>query len=223
MLLQEILQERMTREVDEEIVARGQVVGRGDTAGPGAVRSLQPEGPVPRAALGIPGLNCIDDFVKYLTIDSVRRSVIAEFTDVLRPLLRRGDSVELISHSWGTVVAYEALRSLERTGFAGRVHNWFTVGAALAISYVARQLRPSDGQKPTLVDNWINVDARGDAVGGSVQATGMQVDQEYLRLKPVGCNEFLGFVSPACAHSSYFHAANTVVNRDIFGEWIERS
>ncbi len=223
MSLQEILQERVTREVDAQIVERGQVRGRGDMQGPIEARALEPEGAVPRAALGIPGLDCVDDFVKYLTIDFIRRAVISEFTDVIRPLLRRGDSVEVISHSWGTVVAFEAMRSLERMGLPGRVHNWFTVGSALAISFVTRRLRPDDGRKPTVVDNWINLDARGDAVGGSLQATGMQVDHEYLRLRPVGCADFFGLVSPACAHSSYFVPANTAVNRDIFSQWIEQS
>jgi hypothetical protein len=102
------------------------------------------------------------------------------------------------------------------------VHTWFTVGAALAISFVARRLRPGDGQKPMLVDKWINLNARGDGVGGSLQATGFQVDQEYLRLPPFGCDDFLGLVSPACAHGSYFESGNTVVNRDIFADWIGR-
>ncbi len=221
MMLREILQERITREVGEQIVERSQAMGPAGTRG--GVRSIEPEGAVPRAMFGIPGLDCVDDFVKYLTIDSVRRAVIGEFTDKVEPLLRRGDSVEVISHSWGTVVAYEALRSLERSGLSGRVHNWFTVGAALSISFVARRLRPSDGQKPTLVDHWINLDARGDGVGGSLRATGLRVDEEYLRLPPVGCSSFFGLVSPACAHSSYFVAANRTVNRDIFSESIERS
>jgi hypothetical protein len=221
-MLQAILQERVTREADEQIVARGAALGRAATGASG-VRAVQPEGPLPRAVLGIPGLNCVDDFVKYLTTDSIRRDVIGEFTEKIRPLLRRGDSVEVISHSWGTVVAYEALRTLDRSGLPGRVHNWFTVGAALAISYIAQQLRPSDGQKPTLVENWVNLDARGDAVGGSLQATGLRVDREYLRLPPVGCDDFFGIVSPACAHSCYFESGNVAVNRDIFAEWIERT
>src|SRR5205807_3466538 len=66
-----------------------------------------------RGLSSIPGLNCIDDFTAYLLNDNVRRQVIARFVNVVKPLLQPGSQVEIISHSWGTVVAYEALRLLE--------------------------------------------------------------------------------------------------------------
>ena len=82
---------------------------------------------------GIPGLDCINDFVTYLRDDQVRAGVIGRFTDVVRPLLEGGARVDVISHSWGTVVAYEGLRQLEDDGLVEpRVHNFFTVGAALS-------------------------------------------------------------------------------------------
>ncbi|QEG41981.1 caspase family protein [Roseimaritima ulvae] len=221
--LRAVLSERMTQEASQQIVERAAGETRAADIPPGTVRAAGESRPVPRAVLGIPGVDCVDDFVKYLSIDSVRQAVLGECTSVLRPLLQQGQSIELVSHSWGTVVAFEALRELDREGLSGRVHNWFTLGAALAISFVADRLRPRDGRKPTLVDRWINLDARGDGVGGSLQATNLQVDEEYLRLAPVGCRSFLGLVSPACAHSSYFQASNTAVNRDILARQIERA
>ena len=212
LMLEAILEERMAREAAEQIAERSGERGI----------DREVEGAIPRAAFGIPGLDCVDDFVKYLSSDRIRRLVIDECTDVVRPLLQQGKSIELISHSWGTVVAYEALRSLEREGLPGRVHNWFTVGAALAIKFVANRLRPDDGRKPQMVDHWINVNARGDGVGGSLMATGMQVDREFLRVDPFGCSSIFGFVSPACAHSSYFKSGNSRVNRDIFVNAIEQ-
>ncbi len=212
-MLEAILAERMVREASEQFTERNLTRGEGDL----------PPGSMPRAMFGIPGLDCVDDFVKYLSSDRIRKLVIGEATDVLRPRLKRGESIELISHSWGTVVAYEALHALEREGLSGRVHNWFTVGAALAIGFVAKRLRPSDGRKPLVVDHWVNLDARGDGVGGSIRATGMHVDEEFLRLAPFGCESTFGLVSPACAHSSYFKAGNARVNRDIFAKLIERT
>jgi hypothetical protein len=211
-ILEAILEERMVREASEQITER--TAKRGEAV---------PAGPMPRALFGIPGLDCVDDFVKYLSSDRIRQLVIAEATDTLRPLLRRGDSVELISHSWGSVVAYEALHVLAREGLRGRVNNWFTVGAALAIGFVAKRVRPEGGGKPTIVNHWTNLDARGDGVGGSIRATGMQVDAEYLRLEPVGCRSTFGLVSPACAHSSYFQTENEDVNREIFAKLIQRN
>ncbi len=217
-ILEAILEERMVREAGEQIAERA--IERDAS---GMSRDPIPPGAMPRALFGIPGLDCIDDFVKYLSSDGIRQLVIAEATDVLRPLLQRGDSVELVSHSWGTIVAYEALHVLSRESLRGRVNNWFTVGAALSIGYVAKQLRPSSGHKPVIVNDWTNLDARGDGVGGSIRATGMQVDQEFLRLEPYGCKSTFGLVSPACAHSSYFKAGNDAVNREVFAKFIQRS
>src|SRR5262249_49957323 len=101
-------------------------------------RPLLPGQPAaPEALIGIPGLDCLDDFGKYLRDDDIRRQVIARFHAVARPLLQNDARLEVISHSWGTVVAYEALRLLDEENTPDRlVHSWFTVGSALAISPV---------------------------------------------------------------------------------------
>jgi hypothetical protein len=178
---------------------------------------------VPRGLINIPGVNCIEDFTVYLTNNSVRARVIGRFLQVVEPLLNSGARLEIISHSWGTVVAYEGLRQLDSSGASGRVHNWFTVGAALSIREVKWQLLPEaqDGARPTLVEGWTNLDAYGDIVGGSLQPLGYHVDNEFLNLDAVGCSRVLGLVSPVCAHASYFQADNLTVNRDIFGRLIE--
>lgn len=43
-----------------------------------------------RSFLGIPGLDCVDDFTKYLMSRPIRNKVIARFDDVVRPLLAAG-------------------------------------------------------------------------------------------------------------------------------------
>jgi hypothetical protein len=180
------------------------------------------------AALGlpaIPGLDCIDDFLTYLFNDTVRTSILNRFHAVVRPLLQAGSQVEVISHSWGTVVAYEALRQLDNDPQmpAGAVLNFFTVGSALSIFEVQQNLLPtsSDGQRPRVVIRWINLNAHGDIVGGHLQDSPFQVDSEFLNLDPITCTAFLGIVDPSCAHSSYFQPENVAVNRDIFGSFIE--
>lgn len=173
-----------------------------------------------RALLGIPGLDCIDDFAKYLLNSAIRDAVQEEFIDVMEPLLRSAMDVEVISHSWGTVVAYEALHRMDRGQLAGRVRNLFTVGAALSIGRVQRRLEPRGGQKPRLVDNWVNLDALGDIVGGRL-AGDFEVDGEFLNLHPSGCRvPRLLPVDPSCAHSSYFQQSNIAVNRDVFARFI---
>jgi hypothetical protein len=174
-----------------------------------------------RAVMGIPGLDGIDDFVKYLLSDSIRDQVIATFTDTVRPLLAQGVQVEIISHSWGTVVAYEALRRMDAEAELPRgVHCLFTVGSALSIAPVKRMLvcAARDGRRPRVVQQWINLDACRDVVGGPLKDNPFEVDFEYLDLLPIGCG---AWPTPACAHSSYFHPDNRVVNEEIFGRHIE--
>ena len=176
-------------------------------------------GSVTAASLSIPGINCIDDFAVYLTVDSARQRILDRFTNVVRPELQAGRSLDIISHSWGTVVAYEGLRQLADEGLVTPlVRNLFTVGAALSIPPVKMRLRPAnrDGHKPANTRRWINLDARGDIVGGPLQGRPYAVDEDFVNLDPTGCSSFLSFVNPQCAHSSYFDPANHTVNRDIF-------
>lgn len=191
----------------------------------GTDRSVDLGVAVPAEERGLPGFDCIDDFSRYLVNRDLRRQVIDRFHAVVRPLLHQGVQLEIIGHSWGTVVAYEALRELDDASVTGRVRNFFTVGSALSIPTIKRNLLPNarDGRRPRLVDRWINVDARGDVVGGLLKGQPYAVDEEFLNCDPVGCSRFLGLINPKCAHGSYFNPQNQAVNRDIFGRFIERS
>jgi hypothetical protein len=177
----------------------------------------------PQALLTIPGLECIEDFTDYLLDNDLRTQVIGRFNDVVQPLLQQpGTIVHVISHSWGTVVAYEALRGFDPSAFAnGVIPTLFTVGSALSIAPVKRLLLPNaiDGARPRLVRTWVNLNAHFDIVGGHLQGVPFQVDAEYLDLPPVGCSTVIP--NPFCAHSSYFALANQAVNRDIFARYIE--
>lgn len=175
-----------------------------------------------RAMLGIPGIDCIDDFMKYLFQEDIRDQVIERFMDVVKPLIKKGHQLEIISHSWGTVVAFEALHRLAQQGEVSdhAVHNLFVVGSALSMAPVRRYLidEAKEGRKPRCVENWVNLDARYDIVGGPLKEIPFDVDFEYLNLKPVGCWPIP--FNWACAHSSYFHAENKKVHRDIFARHI---
>ncbi len=174
-----------------------------------------------RALFGIPGLDCIGDFVQYLDDQTKRMRIVGRFLAVVGPLLRAGVDVHVVSHSWGTVVAYEALCQLETATNPGTVANFFTVGSALSIGFVRSRLHgtAADGHRPRNVANWVNLDAKGDIVGGKLKGEPYKVDEEFLGLDPVGCNPLIP--GPACAHSSYFHKDNTATNKNIFGRFIE--
>jgi hypothetical protein len=166
----------------------------------------------------IPLLNCVDDFTRYMLNDDTRNRILARFDEKVKPLLHReGTVIEVISHSWGTVVAYEALRRMDLDAeVKGSVHNLFSVGSALSIGEVRANLLPANRncKRPRFVNRWTNINARFDIVGGHIPGA---IDEENLDLRPVGCSLF---PNPVCSHSSYFHADNLAVNRDIFGRAI---
>jgi pimeloyl-ACP methyl ester carboxylesterase len=185
--------------------------------------------PVAAADLGglisIPGLNCVDDFSVYLIDDNVRQQILDRFINVVRPQLQAGRELDIIAHSWGTVVAYEGLRQLDADPrLTPQVRNLFTVGAALSIGPVKMRLREAnqDGKKPKTVRRWVNLDAQGDIVGGPLKGRPYAVNFDFLNLEPVGCNSLFGLVSPVCAHGSYFDSGNTAVNKDIFARYIDQ-
>ncbi|MEZ4859782.1 MAG: caspase family protein [Caldilineaceae bacterium] len=166
-----------------------------------------------------------DDFIVYMLDSTMRQRIIDRFTQVVRPLLASGAIMDIISHSWGTVVAYEGLRELEGVGaLSGRVDNFFTVGSALSLPPVRTSLRAAnrDGRRPAMVNRWINVDAQGDLVGGTL-ADRFEVDVERLELDPIGCQRNLGglgWFNLQCAHASYFRVENQLVNQGIFAQFI---
>lgn len=159
----------------------------------------------------------LDDFPRYLASAEIRNRVIGRFVEQVEPRLAAGDAIDVVSHSWGTVVAYEALVRLEARGLSGRVRNFFTVGSALAWAVIRAQLEDAarDGHRPSMVDMWININADGDFVGGSLGS--FAVDQNHLSEPAVGCGLFALL---ACPHSSYFNADNLSVNRDRFAAHI---
>jgi metacaspase-1 len=166
----------------------------------------------------------IDDFLIYMTNNEMRQRIIKRFTEVVEPLLATASAIDIISHSWGTVVAYEGLRELEQrsTTRRGKVSNFFTVGSALSLPPVRNSLRKENkkGDRPVFVNNWFNLDAKGDLVGGMLQGK-FAITQEFLELEPTECDRGVLGYGLGCAHGSYFRENNLAVNRDIFARLIK--
>ncbi|MGK7944809.1 MAG: caspase domain-containing protein [Microcystaceae cyanobacterium] len=164
----------------------------------------------------------IDDFLIYMLNPRMRQNIINRFKEEVQPLLMAGAELDIIAHSWGTVVAYEGLRELETLSLSGRVNSFFTVGSALSVGPVRSSLRQAnrDGRRPRFVERWVNLNAKGDLVGGVLRDK-FDVDYEFLDLEPVGCSRnFFRMYNLSCAHSSYFVSNNIQVNRDIFARFI---
>lgn len=215
-LVDEAQQQQLRREIELVLEERRTQLIAANTGGGREARRATVQSSAERG-----GGFAIDDFLIYMLNNQVRQQIIDRFTQVVKPLLENGSQIDIISHSWGTVVAYEGLRELEKLSLPGRVANLFSVGSALSISPVRARLREEnqDGNRPANVEQWLNLDAKGDLVGGML-GDKFDVTQEYLNLEPTGCSRFLGIYNLGCAHSSYFSDGNTAVNRDIFAKYI---
>jgi hypothetical protein len=147
----------------------------------------------------------IGDFVKYLVSSDVRKAVKARLELALAPILASGHPTVLVSHSWGTVVAYDVLSTLPR----GRLAHHFTLGSPLWMGPVRRKLG-FDGQRRA-AGAWINIDAKGDLIGGKLHGS-YKVNHDYS--------------VPSCGgspHGSYFHPENALVQRDIIARAIQEA
>lgn len=145
----------------------------------------------------------IGDFVKYLASSQLRGLVKARMREKLEPHLGGGQPFAVVSHSWGSVVAYDTLLDLVASNPDFKVADLFTLGSPLWL--VRRFLDRRDGARPASVGHWVNIHARGDAIGSWLKP-GFDVDKDY-EVPSVGD-------SP---HGSYFHHDNTQVLRDLIG------
>ena len=144
----------------------------------------------------------LGDFTKYLVSQRIRTAVKEEAKKQLRPLAGGDYRVSIVSHSWGTVVAYDTLLDLEMELPQLRIANLFTLGSPLWL--VRRLLQDSSGRKPHPLGFWMNVDARGDLVG-SWLSPAFAVDRDY-QVPAYGAGD---------PHGSYFVEGNTAVQRDL--------
>ncbi len=148
----------------------------------------------------------IGDFAKYLASEKVRAAVDARLSDKLTPLLQTGMPVVLITHSWGTVVGHHTLRSIAGPSLPS-LH--CTLGSPLWMLPVRKSLKFDNRTRGC--DYWINVDAKGDLVGGPL-AGKFAVNEDHS-VPALGSGN---------AHGSYFDPDNSAVQRDIVAAAVSR-
>ena len=187
---------------------------------PDNTRSVAPDTEVTVRGSGL----AIDDFARYMTNEDEREQILNIFHLRVQPLLETGEKINIICHSWGSVVAWEGLRRLDSLSLSGKVENLFLVGSALSIGPVQDNLfgRITDGRRPDSVSRIYNLDASGDIVGGRI-SNQFSVDSEFLELDPVGCRKipFTNIaINPGCAHGSYFNSDNHQTNKEIFAQML---
>ncbi len=129
----------------------------------------------------------VDDFTRYMLFEATREAILNEFFRIVVPELEAGAKVHIVSHSWGTVVAYEGLRRLDSRQLPGRVSTLVTAGSALSIGAVQSNLfgRVGDGRTPKHVETIINVDAGGDVVGAQSVTSSLWTMSSWAWIRPL--------------------------------------
>lgn len=149
----------------------------------------------------------IGDFARYLASRRLRLAVKECFKLKMRPLLDEEATISVISHSWGTVVAYDSLVDLVSELPGLKVANLFTLGSPLWL--VRLLLDDSSGRRPASIGHWTNIHARGDLVGSWLKPA-FRVHRDF-QVPSHGEGD---------AHGSYFVGGNEAVQRDLIARRI---
>lgn len=164
--------------------------------------------------------------------DGVGAAVRGVLRDTLQAAWRDGDSVLLIGHSLGSVIAYDTLWELTHVHPSpGAVDLLVTIGSPLGTRFVQRSLQGTAARGaaryPHNVRRWVNLTARGDST--ALKARLKPFYREMLDLELVGSIEdFVEFDNAfrttlgLNAHDAYAYLAQRTLG-EVVGDWLERS
>jgi hypothetical protein len=146
----------------------------------------------------------------------------------LRTILKNTDNVLLISHSMGSVVAYDALWELSHLeNLPGKV-DFLTLGSPLGANYIKHRLvgNKYSGKKkyPTNIRNWINISSEGD-----VTSLGRIFSNDFSEMRKLnivdsiedhckGIYNFFHNEEGLNCHRSYGYLVNPAVGK-VISEW----
>ena len=101
-------------------------------------------------------------------VDNIASDIRKLLKQTLQPLIEKKESILLIGHSLGSVIAYDTLWELSyQEELHGKV-DFLTIGSPLGMHYVQRRLMGmrENGKKsyPKLIRHWINLSSEGDII-----------------------------------------------------------
>jgi hypothetical protein len=164
-----------------------------------------------------------------------RDGVGATVRNVLREMIeaawRDGDSVLLLGHSLGSVIAYETLWELTHVHHVpGKLNALITLGSPLGTRFVQRSLLSGRAEGaaryPHNIGHWVNMTARSDTT--ALQARLKPLFHEMLDLGLCDAiedfvdfdNYFRGAIG-LNPHEAYGYLAQPLV-AEVIGDWLER-
>ncbi len=106
----------------------------------------------------------LEDLSQYYEKDNIRKELRGRLREELNA--HEGESIMLISHSMGTIIAYDALRELGQENSQVRIAHFITIGSPLGMPHVRHNIIEEWGQArtPSNVDRWSNLADKRDPV-----------------------------------------------------------
>jgi hypothetical protein len=121
------------------------------------------------AALASGAEDYVNDIINYFVMKGARLEIQVR----LKGILEKHPEAIILSHSLGTVVAYETLKNFDL-----KAHTLFTFGSPLSKFTVKKFLRVPEKSRPNVI-NWFNVWSPFDPVSGQIEGLGCKKKDQY--------------------------------------------
>lgn len=170
----------------------------------------------------------------FQNVNNIACDIRERLKQELRPILKNKNtnSVLLIGHSMGSVIAYDALWELSHLeNLQGKIDVFLTIGSPLGMNYIQRRLigNKYTGKKkyPTNIQNWVNISSEGD-----VTALDRIFADDFGEMRKL---EIIGSIEDHCegiynffhnekglnCHRSYGYLVNPAVGK-VIADWWQR-
>lgn len=164
--------------------------------------------------------------------DNIASAIRDMFKQTLHPLLAQQDSVLVIGHSLGAVIAYDTLWELSnQDGMQCKV-DFLTLGSPLGMHYIKRRLLGMNNQSqtsyPGCIRRWINLSAVGDVTAlnrNFNKSFHPMLEQNLVESIEDHCDEIYNYFRNAQglnSHRSYGYLVNPAVG-NIIADWWKRN
>lgn len=110
--------------------------------------------------------NKLKDLHAYYTDKNIREELRSMFEKAIRDNVTAGNRIMVVSHSMGTIIAYDVLRKLGKESHDIPIEHFVTLGSPLGLPHVKHMIIKENHlvRTPSIVKKWSNLADRRDPV-----------------------------------------------------------
>ena len=108
----------------------------------------------------------LKDLHTYYTDKTIREELRGRLESTIRDNMNAGNRIMVVSHSMGTIIAYDVLRKLGKENNDFSIEHFVTLGSPLGLSHVKHMIIKENHlvRTPSIVKKWSNLADRRDPV-----------------------------------------------------------